>query len=84
MKTISMVELRNNSEAVIEQLRQGFSFTLSYRGRPIAKLVPVSPGKDEIEADDPLYTLADHADAGSLSNRSLTNEQIDQTLYGEA
>jgi antitoxin (DNA-binding transcriptional repressor) of toxin-antitoxin stability system len=84
MKTISMVELRKNSEAVIAQLKQGLSFTLSYRGKPIAKLVPVPPGKDQIRADDPLYVLAEQADAGRIDNRSLTNEQIDQILYGKA
>ena len=84
MKTISMVELRKNSEAVIAQLKQGLSFTLSYRGKPIANLVPVLPGKHQIKADDPLYTLAEHADAGSPDNRALTNEQIDQILYGKA
>ena len=83
MKTISMVELRKNSEAVIAQLKQGLSFTLSYRGKPIAKLVPVPPGKDQIRADDPLYTLAEYAQAGAVDNRSLTNEQIDQLLYGQ-
>jgi antitoxin (DNA-binding transcriptional repressor) of toxin-antitoxin stability system len=83
MKTISMVELRKNSEAVIAQLKRGLPLTLSYRGKPIAKLIPISPDKDQIQPDDPLYRLAEHADAGAVDNHSLTNEQIDQTLYGQ-
>ena len=35
---------------------------------------------DSIDADDPFYSLADLSD---VSGESLTNEQIDDVLYGQ-
>ena len=83
MKAVSMVELRQNSEAVVSDLQRGLPLTLTYRGKPLARLVPIAPGAEEISADDPLYTLAAHAEAGSAENRSLDNAEIDRVLYGQ-
>ncbi len=83
MKTVSMLELRQNSEVVVSDLQRGLPLTLTYRGKPLARLVPVLADPEEITADDPLYTLADHAEAGSPDNASLGNEEIDRVLYGQ-
>ena len=42
MKTITMVELRTDSERIIKELSRGVRMTLSYRGKPLAELVPLS------------------------------------------
>jgi antitoxin (DNA-binding transcriptional repressor) of toxin-antitoxin stability system len=42
MKTISMVELRSHSEAIVRELKQGVRMVLSYRGKPLAELVPMT------------------------------------------
>lgn len=40
MKSISMVELRTDSERIVRELRQGQRLLLLYRGKPLAELVP--------------------------------------------
>jgi antitoxin (DNA-binding transcriptional repressor) of toxin-antitoxin stability system len=40
MKTITMVELRTDSERVVRELKRGERFELTYRGEKIAELVP--------------------------------------------
>lgn len=40
MKTISMVDLRTHSERIVRDLRRGERMILSYRGEPLAELVP--------------------------------------------
>jgi len=42
MKTITMVELRTDSERIVRELARGVRMTLSYRGKPLAELVPVA------------------------------------------
>jgi prevent-host-death family protein len=83
MKVISMSELRQNSKTVVADLRHGKSLTLTYRGKPLARLLPVAPADEEISADDSIYTLADHAAAGAGDNGHMSNAQIDRILYGQ-
>lgn len=83
MKMISMLELRQNSEAVVADLRRGQTLTLTYRGKPLARLLPIGAADEEIGTDDLFYTLQDHAAAGTEGNEAMSNAQIDQTLYGQ-
>lgn len=55
MKTITMVALRTDSERIVKDLRRGVRMTLSYRGKPLAELVPLSgeAAPDPLEALDP-------------------------------
>lgn len=87
MKTITMLELRQNAEAVIRDLRRGLTLTLLYQGRPLARLEPILPVAEDIAADDPLYVLAEQAgcaddDAKTKLNTHLANNDIDRALYG--
>ena len=89
MKTITMLELRQNSEAVVQGLRRGLAMTLTYRGQPLARLEPTIPIAEGIAADDPLYTLADQAGYAdgdtklAKANACFTNTDIDNALYGD-
>lgn len=47
MESIGIRELRQNASAWLERVRQGESFQITDRGRPIAMLVP--PADDPIE-----------------------------------
>ena len=72
-----MVELRERAEEIIGAVRKGQRMVLSYRGRPVARLEPIpTHAADE---DDPFYGLAELADD---RNEPLTNEQIDEIVYG--
>ena len=83
-----MLELRQNAEAIVQDLRRGLALTLTYRGRPLARLEPILSAVEGIAADDPLYTLAEQAgyadDDAKLAkaNARLTNADIDHALYG--
>jgi len=72
-----MVELRLHADRVIQRVKAGESLVLTYRGRPVLRLEPLAA--EELGADDPFYALAD---LGDDTGASLTNEQIDETVYG--
>ena len=88
MKTITMLELRQNAEAVVQDLRRGLALTLTYRGQPLARLEPIRPSAEDIAVDDPLYRLAEQAGLAKTDERlakenaRLTNRDIDRALYG--
>ena len=72
-----MLEFRRNAEEVIRRVRRGQRMILTYRGKPVARLEPLSaeaPG-----ADDPFYGLLELTTG---SGKSLTNAEIDATVYG--
>ena len=78
MDTVAMAEFRRNAEAIIRKARQGKRMILTYRGKPVMRLEPIS---DELpDSDDPFYALAELADP---KGKTLTNEQMDRIIYGE-
>ena len=77
MKRVSMLDFRLDAERIIAQVQKGQRMILTRRGKPVARLEPILD--DVPDADDPFYSLCDLAGSGA----SLTNEQIDETLYGE-
>lgn len=77
MKTISMVDLRQNAERIIEQVRRGEAMVLTYRGQPAIRLEPLAEA--EVRADDPFYALNQLADS---HGKALTNRQMDKLIYG--
>jgi antitoxin (DNA-binding transcriptional repressor) of toxin-antitoxin stability system len=77
-----MLDLRRNSGAVVADLRRGQALTLMYRGKPLARLLPVPAADAENGGGDPFYRLATNAAAGADDNDAISNAQIDRTLYG--
>ena len=78
MKTVSMVDFRLHAEKILAQVQKGQRIVLTRRGKPVARLEPIN---DRVKrADDPIYSLHKLAEPGG---GSLTNEQIDEILYGE-
>ena len=76
MKIVSMLEFRRDAQGVIRRVRRGQRMILTYRGKPVARLEPISGARPE--ADDPFYTLSELATSGT----SLTNDEIDAIVYG--
>ncbi len=73
-----MVEFRKDAAKILGAVRRGTSMTLTHRGQPVIRLEPIAgQGPDQ---DDPFYRLSELADGNKGS--SLTNEQIDDILYG--
>ncbi len=76
-QTVTMVEFRLRAAEILGAVRRGRRMVLTYRGRPVIRLEPIS---DEAPAqEDPFYRLADLA---APKGTSLTNQQIDETVYG--
>jgi prevent-host-death family protein len=76
METVSMLEFRRDAEAVIRKVRQGKRLIMTYRGKPVIRLEPIHDVPPR--ADDPFYRLAELA---TPNGESMTNEEIDETLY---
>jgi prevent-host-death family protein len=78
MDTVSMVDFRRDAEAIIRRAQQGKRMILTYRGKPVMRLEPITSNKPT--KDDPFYGLGQLADP---TGRSLTNEQIDKIIYDQ-
>jgi prevent-host-death family protein len=78
MKTVSMLEFRRRAEAIVQQVCRGQRLILTYRGKPVARLEPII--ESALAQDDPFYQLHQLADG---KGKSLSNEEIDKTVYGE-
>jgi antitoxin (DNA-binding transcriptional repressor) of toxin-antitoxin stability system len=76
MKTITMLEFRKNAGKIIRWSQQGQRMTVTYRGKPVMKIEPISFEKGS--ADDPFYNLGLLADG---SGGSLSNEAMDKLIY---
>ena len=51
-RTIPQRELRNNVSAVLRAAEAGETFTVTVRGRPVARLVPAGePGQPRVDVD---------------------------------
>ncbi len=86
MKTITMVELRTDSERVVRELKRGERFELTYRGEKIADLVPPGPVAGK-RAQDALRRLrerhADDPDHARQVDRHIAEVYEDRSAYGE-
>lgn len=77
MKTVSMLDFRNDAERILAQVMNGERMVLTRRGKPVARLEPIT--QDAPGGDDPFYSLTGLAETG----KSLSNKQIDDILYGQ-
>jgi len=80
MKTVTMLEFRQDAEGVLRRIAKGERFVLSHRGKPAARLEPLSPARPADAADDPFLGIARRA---KPSPRGRTaHGDIDRILYG--
>jgi prevent-host-death family protein len=75
---ISTNELRLKFDRVLKAVRQGRSLTLTYRNKPLARIVPLKE-ENLLQEDDPIYRMYEHAEP---IGAPLTNEEMDQLIYG--
>jgi len=93
MKTITMLEFRQDAEAIIRSLRQGVRMVLTDHGKPVARLEPIEPGKPaepskSAESDKPEVPYASDPELGESLVKpgkitKLTNEEIDRIIYDQ-
>lgn len=77
MKTISMLDMRTQSQKIMKELARGEKMTLEYRGKPVAILSPIESTIEH--RDDSLRNLGGIAQDGL---GSLDEFSIDDILYG--
>jgi prevent-host-death family protein len=75
-ESISTNDLRFNFSRVLESVRKGRSLTLTYRNKPLARIVPIND-EPALSKDDPIYHLYELAEP----MEPLTNEEIDKAIY---
>ncbi|MFN8657770.1 MAG: type II toxin-antitoxin system Phd/YefM family antitoxin [Candidatus Obscuribacterales bacterium] len=82
MEQVSILEFRKHAEAIIAKVRQGKHLVLTYRGKPVIRLEPITDAP--VDGDDPFYSLPLLATAStSQGKKSITNEEIDEIVYGK-
>jgi antitoxin (DNA-binding transcriptional repressor) of toxin-antitoxin stability system len=77
-QTISTHQMRFQFDRVLRAVKAGRALTLTYRNRPLARIVPL-PTEPDIPADDPIFRLHELAEPIG----PLTNAQIDAAIYGK-
>lgn len=74
---ISTNDLRFSFERVLQAVRSGRSLTLTYRNKPLARIVPL-PRNEPVSSEDPLFRLHELAEPMGR----LTHRDIDEAVYG--
>jgi hypothetical protein len=71
-----MLDFRHHAKDILDRSKNGERMLLMYRGRPAMVLEPYQ--EVQTPDQDGLYSLADFAEEGTM----LTNDQIDEVIYG--
>ena len=80
MKTVTMLEFRKKAERVLRRVAKGERLILSHRGKPAARLEPISAPANATSPDDPFLGIGRRA---SPSPKGKTRHaDIDRILYG--
>lgn len=80
MKTVTMLEFRRNAEAVLRRIAKGERLVLSHRGRPAARLEPMTVPPGATSPEDPFLSIGRRATASPKGKTKHT--EIDRILYG--
>jgi prevent-host-death family protein len=80
MKTVTMLEFRQDAEGVLRRVAKGERFVLSHRGKPAARLEPLTTPTAADLANDPFLGIARRAKPSPKGKTK--HEDIDRILYG--
>ncbi|HEY5767956.1 MAG TPA: hypothetical protein VIS53_08990 [Candidatus Udaeobacter sp.] len=80
MKTITMLEFRQNAQSVLRRIAKGERFVLSHRGKRAARLEPLTTASDNVSSNDPFLTIGSRAMASPKGKTRHTD--IDRIVYG--
>jgi prevent-host-death family protein len=75
-----MLEFRRNAKRALQAVQRGERVLLTYRGKAVARLVPVSEEVPEVAPDDALLRIEDFAVDGP--GGELANVEVDRWSYG--
>ena len=80
MKTVTVIEFRQDAEGVLRRIAKGERFVLSHRGKPAARLEPLTAAPSSDPANDPFLGIARRAQPSPKGKTK--HRDIDQILYG--
>ena len=80
MKTITMLDFRQNAQSVLRRIAKGERFFLSHRGKRAARLEPLTTTRNNAVSNDPFLTIGSRATASPKGKTKHAN--IDRIVYG--
>jgi antitoxin (DNA-binding transcriptional repressor) of toxin-antitoxin stability system len=80
MRTITMLELRQNAQSVLRRIAKGERLLLSHRGKPAARLEPLTTPANDARRNDPFLTISSRAMASPKGK--TRHSDIDRIVYG--
>lgn len=80
MKTVTMLEFRQNAEGVLRRIAKGERLVLSHRGKPAARLEPLLANGTVNPGTDLFLNIARRAKASPKGK--TRHEDIDRLIYG--
>lgn len=80
MKTVTMLEFRQDAAGVLRRVARGERLVLSHRGKPAARLEPLEPTVRGDMANDPFLSIPRRATASPLGRTK--HPDIDRIVYG--
>jgi len=81
MRTISQRELRNDNAAVVRGVEDGESYTITRRGVPVARLVPLNEVTD-LRCDRPAKKRPKYASQQRVKSAASTADVLDDLRGG--
>ena len=80
MNSMSMLDLRNNSNTLFEKLKGNEQIILSFRGKPVATISPIVQ-KTDWESDSFLKFINSIPKSTNKKSK-ISNKEIDDLVYG--
>ena len=80
MKTVTMLEFRQNAEGVLRRVARGERLVLSHRGKPVARIEPLAEHSDIDPVTDPFLSISGRAKPSPKGRTK--HEDIDRYIYG--
>jgi antitoxin (DNA-binding transcriptional repressor) of toxin-antitoxin stability system len=80
MKSVTMLEFRQNAQSVLRRIAKGERLLLSHRGKPAARLEPLTTAANDVLSDDPFLSIASRATASPKGKTG--HADIDRIVYG--
>jgi antitoxin (DNA-binding transcriptional repressor) of toxin-antitoxin stability system len=82
LKTITMLEFRQNAQSVLRRIAKGERFLLLHRGKHAARLEPLTTTPDNTAANDPFLSIGSRATASPKGK--TRHREIDRIVYGRS
>ena len=80
MKTVTMLEFRQGAAGLLRRIAKGERFVLSHRGKPAARLEPLSAAPQHALDNDPFLAIASRAQPSPKGKTK--HADMDRILYG--